>query len=105
MVDDRRLDDLALVELLLHRAPLALEAGAAQREDGVAVGGFGLQDVDQDHVADVQIGLRLGVAAVELAIADDTLGLGADVDQHLVLVDADDGALDHVAVLEAGDVT
>ena len=28
VVDDRRLDDDALVELLLHRAPLALEAGA-----------------------------------------------------------------------------
>ena len=33
VVDDRRLDDDARLELLLHRAPLALEAGAAQRQD------------------------------------------------------------------------
>ena len=33
VVDDRRLDDHARLELLLHRAPLALEAGAAERED------------------------------------------------------------------------
>ena len=49
-------------------------------------------------------GLRLGVATVELAVADDAFALGADVDEDLVLVDADDGALDDVAVLEALDV-
>ena len=32
VVDDRRLDDDARLELLLHRAPLALEAGTAERE-------------------------------------------------------------------------
>ena len=105
VVDDRGLDDDALVELLLHRAPLALEAGSTQREDGVAVGRLGLEHVDEDRVADVQLGLRLGVATVELAVADHALGLGADVDEHLVLVDAHDGALDDITVLEAGDVT
>ena len=64
----------------------------------------GLQDVDEDDVADVEFRLGLGIASVELAVADDTLGLGADVDEHLVLVDAHDGALDHVAVLETGDI-
>ena len=49
-------------------------------------------------------GWRLGVAAVELAVADDAFGLRADVDEDLVLVDPDDGALDDVAVLEALDV-
>ena len=99
-----RLDDVARVELLLHGAPLALKAGAAKREHGVAVGRLRLQDVHEDGVADGELGLRLGVAAVELAIADHALGLGADVDEHLVLVDAHDGALDDVAVLQAGDV-
>ena len=49
-------------------------------------------------------GLGLGVAAVQLAVADDALRLGADVDEDLVLVDAHDGALDDVAVLEAADL-
>ena len=54
VVDDRRLDDDAGVELLLHRAPLALEAGSPQREDRVALVRLGLQDVDQDGVADAR---------------------------------------------------
>ena len=49
-------------------------------------------------------GLALGVAAVQLAVADDALGLGADVDEDLVLVDAHDVAFDDVAVLEAADL-
>ena len=48
--------------------------------------------------------LGLGVAAVELAVADDAFRLGADVDEDLVLVDPNDIALDHVTVLEALDV-
>jgi hypothetical protein len=48
VVDDRRLDDHAGVELLLHRAPLALEPGPAQGQHGVALGRLGLEDVDQD---------------------------------------------------------
>ena len=104
MVDDRRLDDRARLELLLHRAPLALEAGAAEREDDVALLALRLEHVDEDGVADGQLRLRLGVAAVELAVADHALALGADVDEDLVLVDPDDGAFDDVAVLEALDV-
>ena len=104
VVDDRRLDDDARLELLLHRAPLALEAGAAERQDDVALGRFGLEDVDQDRVPDGQLGLALAVATEQLAVADDALALGADVDEDLVLVDADDLALDDVAVLEALDV-
>ena len=52
VVDDRRLDDDARLELLLHRAPLALEAGAAERQDDVALGRLRLEDVDEDRVAD-----------------------------------------------------
>src|SRR3989449_1706030 len=104
VVDDRRLDDHARLELLLHRTPLALEPGTAEREDDVALRRLGLEDVDEDGIADVQRRLGLGVATEELAVADDALALRADVDQDLVLVDADDGALDDVAVLEALDV-
>ena len=55
VVDDRRLDDDARLELLLHRAPLALEAGATEREDDVALRRLGLEDVDEDGVADVEL--------------------------------------------------
>ena len=104
VVDDRRLDDDARLELLLHRAPLALETGAAERQDDVALGRFRLEDVDEDRVPDGQLGLALAMATEQLAVADDALALGTDVDQDLVLVDADDLALDDVAVLEALDV-
>src|SRR4051794_7912377 len=64
VVDDRRLDDDARLELLLHRAPLALEARAPQREDRVALLRLGLEDVDEDGVADGELRLRLGVTTV-----------------------------------------
>src|SRR4029077_17358705 len=51
VVDDRRLDDHALFELLLHRAPLALESGAAEREDDVALRRLRLENVDEHRVA------------------------------------------------------
>ena len=104
VVDDRGVDDRPRLEQLLHRAPLALEAGAAEREDDVALGRLRLEHVHEDDVADAELRLRLGVAAVELAVADDAFRLRADVDQDLVLVDAHDRAFDHVAVLEALDV-
>ena len=104
VVDDRRLDDDARLELLLHRAPLALEAGTAERQDDMAFRRFGLEDVDEDGVPDRQLRLTLAVATEQLAVADDALALGADVDEDLVLVDADHLALDDVTVLEALDV-
>ena len=70
----------------------------------MALGRLRLEHVHQDDVADAELRLRLGVAAVELAVADDAFRLRADVDQDLVLVDAHDRAFDHVAVLEALDV-
>ena len=85
-------------------APLALETGAAERQDDVALGRFRLEDVDEDRVPDGQLRLALAVATEQLAVADDALALGTDVDEDLVLVDADDLALDDVAVLEALDV-
>ena len=93
VVDDRRLDDDARLELLLHRAPLALEPGSPQRQDDVALGRFRLEDVHEDGVADVQRRLALAVTTEELAVADDALALGADVDEDLVLVDPDDVSL------------
>ncbi len=104
VVDDRRLNDHARLELLLHRAPLALQAGPAQREDDVALRRLGLQDVDEDGVADGELRLCFRVPPVELAIAHDAFTLGADVDQDLVLVDPNHDSFHDIAVLEALDV-
>jgi len=104
VVDDRGVDDRAGLELLLHRAPLALKTGAAEREDHVALRGLRLQHVHEHNVADGELRSGLGIAAEELAVADHALGLRADVDQDLILVDPDDGALDDVSMLEALDV-
>ena len=104
VVDDRGVDDDAGLELLLHRPPLALEPGSAQRQDDVAFLGFRLQHVDEDHVPDGKLRRGFGMPTVELAVRNDTLALGADVDEDLVAIDADDGAFDDVTVLEAADV-
>src|SRR6185503_17846702 len=66
VVDDRRLDDDARLELLLHRAPLALEASSAQRQDRVALRRLRLEDVDQDRIADVERGLALAMTTEQL---------------------------------------
>ena len=104
VVDDRGVDDRAGLELLLHRAPLALEPGPAQGEDRVALLGFRLQHVDEDYVPDRQLRSGFGMPTVELAVGDDTLALGADVDEDLVSIDPNDCAFDDVTVLEAPDV-
>src|ERR671919_773347 len=106
VVDDPGLDDLARIEALLHRAPLALEASAAQREDRVALRRLRLEDVDEDLAADLDLGAGLvaiaAAAAVhELAVADDPLALATEVDEDLVGIDAHHRALDDIAVLEA----
>ena len=63
VVDDRRLDDDARLELLLHGPPLALQAGAAERQHDMAFGRLRLEDVHQHRVADVQGRLALATAA------------------------------------------
>src|SRR3954467_5625646 len=62
VVDDRRPDDDARLELLLHRAPLALQTGAAKRQDDVALGRLLSLDVDEDRVADGELRLSLAVS-------------------------------------------
>ena len=104
MVDDRGVDDDPRLELLLHRPPLALETGAAQRQNYVTFLRFRLQHVHEDDVPDAELRRRLGMSTVELAVRNHTFALRADVDENLVSVDTNDGAFNDVAVLEALDV-
>ena len=109
-VDDQAaLDDLdhATVDRLagfcrrLDLAPGALEAGTLLGQDQPAV----LVLLGEDQRVDLlaQLDLVVGVdrlANRQLAGGDDPLGLVADIDENLVVVDADDVAGDDIALRE-----
>ena len=100
-LDHGALDGLARLGGGLDPAPRALEAGALLRQDQPAV----LVLLGEDQRVDLLAELHLvgGVdraADRKLALGDDALGLVADVDQDLVLVDADDLARHDIALAE-----
>ena len=103
-LDDRSLDDPAGVLDLLDVAPGALVLGALLRQHQPAFLVLFLEDQRLDLVAD---GDHLGgvdvVADRELADRDDALGLVADVEEHLVVVDLHDRALHDVTLVEIDD--
>jgi hypothetical protein len=85
----------------LDAAPGLLEAGALLGEDQAAVGIFLGEDEGVDLLALLDLVGRVDrLANRELVRGNDALGLVADVDQDLVLVDPHDLALDDVALLE-----
>ena len=103
-LDDGALDDAVLLLDLLDGAPGALVLGALLGQDQAAFLVLLLEDQGLDLVADGDD--LVGVDVVldrQLARGDDALGLVADVEQDLVAVDLDDGALDDVAVVEVLD--
>ena len=82
----------------------ALVLGALLGQDQPALLVLLLEDQGLDLVADLDD--LVGVDVVldrQLTRGDDALGLVADVEQDLVAVDLDDGALDDVAVVEVLD--
>jgi len=97
-------DDTVLLLDLLDRAPGALVLRALLGQDQPAL----LVLLLQDQGLDVLAGLDhlMGVDVMldrQLAGGDDAFGLVPDVEQDLVPVDLDDGALDYVAVVEVLD--
>ena len=100
-LDHGALDRLAGLGRGLDPAPGALEAGALLRQDQAAVLVLLGEDQRVDLLAELHLFGRVDRAADrQLALRDDALGLVADVDQHLVLVDADDLARHDVALAE-----
>ncbi len=83
--------------LILRFDPDGLGAGAAQRQDDVAVFVFGLQHEDLNVVTGVQVG-RSGLAGPQLPAGDDTFGFRADIYQNFVGIDPDDDTIDDVTV-------
>ena len=103
-LDDGALDDAVLLLDLLDGAPGALVLGALLGQDQAAFLVLLLEDEGLDLVADRDdLGRVHVVLDRQLAGGDDALGLVADVEQDLVAVHLDDGALDDVAVVEVLD--
>ena len=97
-------DGLALLVGALDRLPRDLEARALLREDQPAFGVLLRQHERRDVVADRDLVRRVDRAANrELGNRDDALRLVADVDEHLVLVHADDGAVHDLPLLDRGE--
>ena len=94
-------DGLALLVRLLDRLPRDLEARALLREDQPALGVLLRHHERGDLVADADLVRRVDRAADrELADGDDAFRLVTDIDEHLVLVHADDGAVDDLPFVD-----
>ena len=97
-------DGLALLVGALDRLPRDLEARALLREDQPALGVLLRQYERSDVVAERDLVRGVDRAANrELGNRDDALRLVADVHEHLVLVDADDGAIHDLPLLDRGE--
>ena len=93
-LDHAAVDRLAALGRGLDRLPGELEAGALLREDQAPLGVLLRHHERVDLLADRDLVGRVHVPADrQLGDGDDALGLVADVDEHLVLVDAHDGAV------------
>src|SRR6185437_15922995 len=103
------LDHLAVDRLLrlgrvLDRLPGHLEAGALLRQDQAALGVLLREDERIDLVAEGDLVGRVhGAPNRELGDRDHAFGLVADVDENLVLVDADHGAVHDLALVDRGE--
>src|SRR5581483_4065839 len=94
-------DGLALLVRCLDRLPCDLETGALLREDQAALGVLLREDERRDLVADRDLVGGIDRAPDrELRDGDDSLRLVADVDEHLVLVHADDSAVHDLSLLD-----
>ena len=103
-LDDRAGDDLVGLLELLDGAPGPLVLGPLLREDEATLLVLLLEDKGLDGLAERDdLGGVHVVADGQLADGDDALGLEPDVEEDLVAVDLDHGALDEVTVLELDD--
>ena len=75
------LEDVAILEALLQRAPALFAARAVDREQHLALVRFRLHHVHQHALADCQLGSGVDAERVHLAHGDHAFGLGTDVDE------------------------
>ena len=101
VADDLGGEDFAGFEARGQHLPAFLAAGAVEGDDAVALRAHRLQDHHADAVARLQAALAVRAQREHLALGDDRLGLGADVDDDAVGRGAHDDALDDLAAAEA----
>ncbi len=100
-LDHPAVDRLSALGCCLDRLPGELEARALLREEQAPLRVLLRHHQRVDLVADRHLVGRIDVPADrELGDGNDSLGLVADVDQHLVLVDADDGSVHDLALVD-----
>src|SRR3954451_22331624 len=100
-LDHAAVDRLALLVGRLDRLPGDLEPGALLREDQPTFGVLLRHHERGDLVADADLVRRIHRAADrELADGDDAFRLVTDVDEDLVLVDANDGAVHDLSLVD-----
>ena len=100
-LDHAAVDRLAALGRGFDRLPGELEAGALLREEETPLGVLLRHHERVDLVSDRDLVGRVHVPADrELGDGNDALGLVADVDQHLVLVDTHDRAVDHLPLVD-----
>ena len=103
-LDHAAVDRLAALGGALDLLPRELEARALLRQDQPALGVLLREDERVDLVPDADLVGRVDRAPDrELGDRDDALRLVADVDQHLVLVDAYDGAVHDLPLGDGGE--
>ena len=105
-LDDLALDVLAGVELLLDAVPGTLVLRTLLGEDQTTLLVLLLENEGLDGVAqgDDVLGVDI-LADGKLAGGDDALGLEADVQQNLIVLNLDDGARHKIALIKVGNRT
>ena len=99
-VEDHALDALAGLVFLFEPGPALFAARLLARQHRFAGRVLDPLEINVDFVADGEIGRAARDA--ELFEGDAAFGLQPDIDDGDVLLDCDDGALDHAAFLERG---
>ena len=100
-LDHATVDRLAALRCRFDRLPGELEAGALLGQDQTPFGVFLLHHERVDLLAQGDLVGRVDRAPDrELGDRDHTLGFVADVDEHLVLVDAHDRAVDDLPLVD-----
>ena len=103
-LDDAAVHRLPALGRVLDRLPGELETRALLREEQAPLRVLLRHHERVDLVAQGDLVCRVHVPADrELGDRDDALGLVTDVDQHLVLVDAYDGAVDDLPLVDRGE--
>ena len=105
-LDNLALDILAGVELLLDAVPSTLVLGTLLGQDQTTVLVLLLENQSLDGITECNDVCRVSVLADgQLADRDNALGLESDVNEHLVMLDLNDSAVNEIALIKVGNRT